>query len=222
MNAAALQYTVREPKNPTDGQTPAIIVLHGYGANELDLIPVATAASDRHKVISLRAPIELPWGGYAWYHLEQSIQGLRADLESRLRSETLVMEALPTLIEQEGLDADRIVLMGFSQGSAMCYSLIARHDLGTIGITLQGVAAMSGYIPRDALEPLAAKNLNGLPMFLSHGEYDELIPFISLDEARTQLTRAGANVTADIYEIGHGIDEDVLGDLHRWFSKYTK
>lgn len=218
MTAASLEYSTREPRTPSGELSPAIIVMHGYGANEADLMPVATVVSNIHKVISLRAPIELEWGGYAWYHLEQTPHGLRSDLESRLRSETLLMEALPLIIEQEKLDANRVVLVGFSQGAAMCYSLLSRHDLSTIGIRLEGVAAMSGYMPRDILEPLGAKNLNGLPVFISHGEFDELIPFIALDEAQSQLSRVGAKVTAEVYEMGHGIDEDVLDDLKRWFA----
>lgn len=219
ITTTSLEYSVREPRIASDDLSPAIIVLHGFGANEGDLIPVATAVSDTHKVVSLRAPIELSPGSYAWYHLEQTLHGLRSDSESRIRSEALILEALPTIIEKEKLDTNRIVLLGFSQGAAMCYALLSRGDITNVGVKIKGVAALSGYMPRDIIVPLRAQHLNGLPIFISHGEFDEVIPFIALDEAQSLLTKIGAMVTAEVYEIGHGVDQDVLSDLTRWFAK---
>ena len=213
-----LEYIVREPSEPNSRLSPAIIVFHGYGANEYDLLPVASAISSSAKIISFRAPIELGWGGFAWYNLTQTPQGLRTDTASRLESERIILESLPETIETEKLDPENIIFLGFSQGGGMCYTLIADDRLVQNGITLKAMIVLSGLLPRDIIEPLSQKQLNDLPVFISHGEYDEMIPFIALDEATSVLTKAGANVSAHAYEIGHGVDEDVLADLKKWFS----
>ena len=213
-----MHYVTRTPSEPLTETAPTIVILHGYGANEDDLMPVASYFPPSLKIISLQAPIELEMGGYSWYHLEQSIQGLKSDIPSRLESETIVKNALPDILRKENADLNNIFLMGFSQGAAMCYSLLANNDFASQGITIRGVIAMSGYVPRDMIELLSLKHLSNFPVFISHGEFDDVVPPIALDEAEKILTKTGANVTANIYDIGHGIDMDVIRDLQRWLA----
>ncbi|HYM19472.1 MAG TPA: dienelactone hydrolase family protein [Candidatus Kapabacteria bacterium] len=213
-----LEYIVREPAAAESELPLSIIVFHGYGANEHDLVPIASALSKSAKIISLRGPIELPWGGYAWYHLEQTPQGLRSDTASRLESEVIIIGSLPEIIRKERIDPSNIILMGFSQGTAMCYSLLSRNDFAAVGISLKAVVALSGYVPQDIITPLSKKDLHGLPVFISHGEFDEVIPFSALAESSKYLAEAQAVVTSRHYPIGHGINDEVLSDLKKWFS----
>ena len=61
-----LPHVVRQPKQPT--KNPALLVLlHGYGSNELDLFSFADELPDNLLIISLRAPYEMGNGAYAWY-----------------------------------------------------------------------------------------------------------------------------------------------------------
>ncbi len=216
-----MHYVTRTAPEPLSDTAQTLVILHGYGANEEDLMPVASYFPESLKIISLQAPIELEFGGYSWYHLEQSAQGLRSDIPSRLESERLVKNALPDILKKENADLNNIFLMGFSQGAAMCYSLLADNDFESKGITIRGVIALSGYVPRDVIESLSTKQLDNLPVFISHGEFDEVVPPIALDEAEKILTKAGANVTANIYDITHGIDMDVIRDVQKWFATFN-
>ena len=58
------------------GLSRTLILLHGYGADAQDLIPIAEQLGDSNLVISLQAPIPLGNGGYAWYYLAQTASGL--------------------------------------------------------------------------------------------------------------------------------------------------
>ncbi len=213
-----MHYVTRRPSEPSADKAPTIIILHGYGADEQDLLSVASYFPKELQIISLQAPIQLDWGGYAWYNLEQTLQGLRADTTSRLQSESLLKQSLLEILNNQNADLNNIYLMGFSQGAAMCYGLIAENNFASQGIIIRALIALSGYIPREIISTLEAQTLGRLPVFISHGEYDELIPPIALDEAEKILTKAGATVTANIYEMGHAIDTDVIKDLQKWFA----
>jgi phospholipase/carboxylesterase len=208
----------------TDQNTPpkaTLIVMHGYGANEFDLLGIADYLQASLTVISFRAPIALDWGGHAWYHLSQSPMGeLIADDESRNESEEQLLRELPEILKETGTDSSDIYLMGFSQGAAMCYSLIGRHDLKGKGLDVKGVIALSGYIPHDVIDDFKSKQFKELPVFMAHGEVDTVIPARALNVAREALTAAGAEVEGKIYpQMPHGISDEVLTDLTAWLAK---
>lgn len=193
-------------------------MLHGYGADEHDLLPLAEKLFGARLIISLQAPLALPWGGYTWYHLTQTATGaLRGDDLSRQKSEKLLTEELAYDIRKEGGDPGNVTLLGFSQGAAMIYALLARHDLAAIGVHVRAAICLSGYIPNDC--SFEAKDYSGLKMFMSHGEYDELIAPIALDDAARKMKQTGADVTAKSYPIGHGVSEEVINDIHSWFGE---
>ena len=64
-----LPYVIRQPKKPT--KTPSLLILlHGYGSNELDLFSFSDELPDDLLIVSLRAPYEIGHGGYAWYAID--------------------------------------------------------------------------------------------------------------------------------------------------------
>ena len=198
---------------------PVLVVLHGYGADEQDLLPIAEELGTERLIISLQAPIPLGGGGYAWYYLEETAGGIIPDELSRHESEDMLVHTLASIIEREGGDPNDILLMGFSQGSAVCYSLVTLYNFQNYGLTVRGVIAMSGYLPRDILGPLTQKDFARLPMFLAHGEDDPLIPSIALEEAEDLLSAHGANVTAKLYPTVHAVHPDTVGDVVEWLGQ---
>ncbi len=208
----------------TDRDTPSkatLIVMHGYGANEFDLLGIADYFKEPLTVLSFRAPLPVQWGGHSWYHLSQNPDGsLLADDESRKQSEEKVLAELPGILEETESDPSNLYFMGFSQGAAMCYSLIGRHDLAKHGLGVRGVIAMSGYIPKDVMEPMATRRFEGLPVFMSHGDEDLLIQSEALPIAKEHLTKLGAEVDGRIYtQMGHSISDEVLVDLTAWLTR---
>ncbi len=219
-------YVTRQPPPnsllPKEGERPPVlVVLHGYGTDEYDLLPIAEQIGGEFLIISLQGPIDRPNGGHAWYDLIQTERGIIPDDLTRHESEEMLVAALPRIIEQEGGDANRVVLMGFSQGAAVIYSLLIVYDLKNYGITPIASINMSGYIPRDILEAISAKRFDGFPFFISHGEFDELIPMQALGEAEKLLTRQGADVTARMYPMGHGVLPETVEDIISWLGKIT-
>jgi phospholipase/carboxylesterase len=225
-------YTTRQPNTggtpalQNEGEKPPVlVVLHGYGTDEYDLLPIAEQIGGQFLIISFQAPIERPNGGHAWYDLIQTENGIIPDDLTRHESEEMLIAALPKIIEHEGGDASRVVLMGFSQGAAVIYSLLIVYDLKNYGITPIASINLSGYIPRDILEAISEKRFDahdrssaGFPFFISHGEFDDLIPMQALGEAEKLLGKQGADVTARMYPVGHGVMPETVEDIISWMK----
>ena len=213
-----LNFTTLKPRIGTSALPPVLVMLHGYGADEFDLLSIASQLDPKFLAISLQAPTKLSWGGYSWYTLTQSAEGISGDDESRIISEKLILESLPKIITSEGGDPANIFLLGFSQGTAMCYSIIGKYDLKQSGLTIRGVIALSGYIPNDVKDLIKKRDLSSIPFFQSHGVFDELIPAFAMHEATEILEFAGAKTFAKEYEIGHGLTEETVSDIRKWME----
>jgi phospholipase/carboxylesterase len=218
-------YATRRPKTggtpagQNEGEKPPVlVVLHGYGTNEYDLLPIAEQIGGQFLIISFQAPIERPNGGHAWYDLIQTENGIIPDDLTRHESEEMLVVSLANIINLEGGDVNRVVLMGFSQGAAVIYSLLIVYDLKNYGITPLASINLSGYIPRDILEAISEKRFDGFPFFISHGEFDDLIPMQALGEAEKLLTKQRADVTARMYPVGHGVLPETVEDIISWMK----
>ncbi|CDK39881.1 phospholipase/carboxylesterase [Halorubrum sp. AJ67] len=98
MTDVPLEHVHVAPDDGTDGEpAPAVFVLHGRGADEEDLLPVAAELPDELHVISLRAPDPLQ-GGYTWYELDLS----PADWNRASRRRRLPAEPRPDRRERRG------------------------------------------------------------------------------------------------------------------------
>jgi phospholipase/carboxylesterase len=105
---------------------------------------------------------------------------------------------------QDGLP---IILGGFSQGAMMTLSLLALSNVALAGaIILSGAPLL--------LAPL--DDLQGLPVFVSHGLEDDVLPADGADMVDVILESANARLESHRYPIGHGVDMNVLEDLDRW------
>jgi len=207
MSTLPLEHVHLPPDDAADADpAPAVVVLHGRGADEEDLLPVARRLpGDRH-VVSLRAPDRLT-GGYTWYELDLSDGGLpdsQPDPEDFRRSLDLVAESLDAAVGAFGLDSDRIGLLGFSQGAITSLATLLERP-GRIA----WVAAHHGYLPESHADA-APDGIAGKPVFVAAGEADEVIPAARAEAAADRLREVGAAVTFETFPAGHGIGGDEL------------
>ncbi|GAA0509089.1 phospholipase/carboxylesterase [Halorubrum aquaticum] len=196
---------------PNDGSdaAPAVFVLHGRGADEEDLLPVAESLPDELHVISLRAPDPLQ-GGYTWYELDLSGGGLHESqphAEDFRRSLDRIAESVSAATDAYGLDADRIGLLGFSQGAITSLSLLL-EDPDSYG----WVVGLHGYLPDSHLD-LEPDGIGGKPVFVGAGTGDRVIPESRAEAAADRLAEVGADVTYETYATGHGIGREELADV---------
>lgn len=207
----SLVHKFLRPRRAGEGKPPALILLHGRGADEDDLLGLAEYFDDRLFILSPRAPYAFAQGGgRTWYDLEEIGRPDRAMFaESQARLRSFIGEAA----ELHGLDRGRIFCCGFSMGSIMGLGLALTHP-GLFG----GVIANSGYIPEDAGLEFRWEGVKDVPFFLAHGIYDPVIPFAYSRRAKELLEAHGAAVTHREYDMGHQINEESLNDMIGWLS----
>ncbi len=195
---------------PRAGEAAAtLVMLHGYGASEEDLISLGQALDPRLHSIGLRAPLRLPWGGFAWYPLVQEAGGISADpadVDQAIAVATLAIEAIA---KKAGAPP---ILLGFSQGGGIALSVaLQRPELARAVISLSGVPPM---VPPARLAPKAA--LARLPFFAAHGTRDQILPFLYGQTTRAKLEEAGCDLQWHQYSMGHEISDAELRDLRDW------
>ncbi len=192
-----------------DADGPAVFVLHGRGADEEDLLPVARHLPDDFHVISLRAPDPLQ-GGYTWYDLDLSGGGLeqsQPDAAGFRRSLDLIADSVEAATEAYDLDADRLGLLGFSQGAITSLSLVLEEP-----DRYAWVVALHGYLA-DSHAEFAPDGVAGKPVFVGAGSGDRVIPSARSTAAAERFVEIGADVTHDSYPGGHGIGQSELADV---------
>jgi phospholipase/carboxylesterase len=128
-----------------------------------------------------------------WAALPAARQGLRERLEQLGRS----------------LPLERTVLLGFSQGGAMAVDVAT----SAVGLPLAGLICCSGY-PHPDWQPQAAT----LPVLLTHGSLDQVVPAEACSALEEPLRAAGAQVTRQLFEGGHGIDPELFPLMRRFLA----
>ena len=213
-----LEHVYAEPDSPTDGPAPAVFVLHGRGADEEDLLPVAQHLPDELAVVSLRAPDRL-MGGYTWYELEMpdgDLHRSQPNQEEFRRSLDSVSESIDAAVETYDLDPDRIGLLGFSQGSITSLALLCEHPE-----RFAWVVALHGYLA-DSHADIEPAGIEGKPVFVGSGTMDQVIPTERAEAAADRLRELGADVESNQYGSAHGIGRDELTDIVAWVESRTR
>src|SRR5262245_16328294 len=199
--AQPLTVVQQAPRKPAAGKPPLLVLLHGFGANERDLLPMAARLDPRLAVASLRGPYQTRPGNYAW------VNGNSADELDQARR--LVLESIDQVADAMGADRSRVYLAGFSQG-AMLTLAIALTEPEKIA----GAAVLRGRLVASVRDNQAPpERLRGFPILVTHGTDDPQIPIRSAREIRQALKPLGLAVDYQEFESGHYISDFNVGVL---------
>lgn len=215
-----LDYIVQQPQGEA---TAAVIWCHGLGDSGDGFAPVVPALKlpKRHGIRFLfpHAPVRpiTVNGGMAmraWYDIKSMDLDKRADITGVLASE----QQLNALIDDQiaaGIPAERIILVGFSQGGVMSLytGLRCRHRLA-------GIVGLSCYLANADLVDEGRQGVNAdTPLFLSHGSQDMMVPFAAGQQGKQALQQAGFTLEWHSYPMEHWVCEEQLATLGQWMSR---
>ena len=203
-----LKYKIK--LNSNNEKSPCIVMLHGYGSNEEDLFSLVNYFPKNYIIISFRAPINLPMGGYAWSNINTPLTDQYTILQEAKHSLELIQQSINLLINHYSINNKDISLIGFSQGCILSWALAINNPK-----LIRRAAALSGYIVPELLN-LPIKNVNNLLVFNSHGISDEIIPVEKARIIIDQIKQNNPNIIYKEYDQGHGINNDNLNDLLEW------
>jgi phospholipase/carboxylesterase len=190
----------------TDPSAPLVVLLHGRGSNEQEILSLAAHLPDGLAYAAVRAPIG-EGGGFAWFAnrgigrpVAESLAGTRAWFTRWL--------------DEVAPPGRPVFLVGFSGGAAFAGGLVLADPS-----RFAGAAILYGTLPFDAGVPVAAGRLANLPVFVAQGDADQVIPRELLDRTWTHLLEeSGAPTVARRDPGGHGITAATLHRLAGWIS----
>ena len=206
-----LVHRILPPENSTSPIHPTLIMLHGRGADEEDLLGLAPYLDERLLILGVRAPFPFPYGGgYTWYDI-----GTVGTPEPTMFKESY--EKLSAFVSDAlthyPIDRSHLYLLGFSMGTVMSYSLA----LTQAGL-FRGVIANSGYIPEGTHLKLRWNESSGLDFFIAHGANDPVIPAQLGRRAKELLSKTESKFTYKEYPMGHQISQESLTDFAAWLK----
>ncbi len=186
---------------------PTLLVLHGTGGDENDLLPLAREVSPSASLLSPRGPVLENGMPRFFRRLEAGVFDLE-DLALRTRE---LGAFVRTSADRYGFDATRVFALGYSNGANIAASLL-----------LSDGAALAGAILFRAMrpfEPEVLPNLEGTPVFLAAGESDPHVPVLQVEGLADSLRRARARVEVMWSQTGHRLEPQELGAARSWLER---
>ena len=196
----------------------AVIWLHGLGADGHDFEPIVPELDLPGPVRFLFPhapvrPVTINQGMRmrAWYDIFQFGGG--PEDEAGIRASQNIVEGMIAAAKERG--ASKIVLAGFSQGGAVVLHTALRH-----AERLAGVMALSTYLPLAATvaaerSPASA----GVPIFMAHGQYDDIIPLRRAEQSRQALEGLGYPVQWRAYPMPHSVCPQEIADISAFLRR---
>jgi len=207
-----LDYRVRRPLKESD-TIPVLFLLHGYGSHEEDLFSFANYLPEEYLIISLRAPLSLSFGGYAWYsiHFNEQQDKWSDDAEAK-KTQEIILYNIDYQLEQFKLKGQKVSLLGFSQGAILSWAVGLSHPE-----RIDKLIALSGYVNENIFS-YAEKGLDQLRIFSSHGTQDPTLPIDWARKGIALVEKKEISVAYKEYPQGHGINQDNFNDLLSWLK----
>ena len=222
ISAQSIQTSLVYSVNASDGSQahpPLLILLHGYGSNENDLLDLSKAFDPSFTSITLRGPRVIAQGSYAWYDLQVGGGARVYDYAQAVKSRNLILSFISNACKTLSLDSNRVFVMGFSQGAIMSYELALSAN-GKIA----GIVPLSGRMMDETKKlPIKWEKLANLQVFIGHGSSDNVLAIEESTKAEAFL-KAGKikNIVFKTYQMAHSISGQEINDLKLWFVNALK
>jgi phospholipase/carboxylesterase len=210
----SLHYLMRPPRQQTESP-PLLLLLHGVGSDERDLFGLSSMLDERFLVISPRAPIALPQGGFGWYPLHFTAHGPVIEVDAALESQTKLNQFLNEVIEAYYVDPNRVYLMGFSQGGIMSLNTLLTDPDKAAGVVIMSARLLT-ELQQTWVEP---EKLEGKPIIVLHGIYDPVLPIAYGRAIRDYLQTLPVKLEYHEYPMVHQVSIESLANAQAWLKK---
>jgi phospholipase/carboxylesterase len=210
---AWVERTVGPRVAAPDGRPPLLVLLHGIGADERDLLPLAPALDPRLLVVGLRAPHRYQVG-HAWFQIDFRLGGIVPDVAQARRTLVDLVAWLEAAPGRLGADERRLFLLGFSQGAMMSLGVLL-----TAPERLAGVVALSGRSPEGLFEMRVERQaVARVPVLAAHGTRDDVLPVAEGRRIRDGFTWL-QDFTYREFPVAHGISDDEVALVADWLGR---
>ncbi len=184
-----------------------LLLLHGTGGDEKDLLPLAKELAPGSAVLSPRGKVS-EYGAARFFR--RLAEGVFDAEDLRFRTDELA-EFVEASARVYGFDVNKVVAVGYSNGANIAASLILSHP----GV-LRGAVLFRAMVP---FEPGPTPDLAGLPVFMAAGAQDQIITPDNTERLAEILREAGAEVNLRWKETGHALTYKEVEEAHAWLSE---
>jgi len=150
-----------------------------------------------------------------WYDITSLEFDSRQEDEAGIKESASRVEELIQAEIARGIPAGNILLAGFSQGGAIALytGLTSQHIVG-------GILALSTYLPiHDIALPLITNEHRDIPVFMAHGQHDDVIQIQYAERSRKVLGGQNIDVDWHTYPMPHSVSPEEISDIAKWFKE---
>jgi len=194
------------------GPFSVIWLLHGWTGDEDSMWIFASRLPKHYLLLAPRGLYSTPMGGYGWHTMNDgNVWPQVDDFRPAIDKLCLLMDSWP--ITAPAADFSRFRIAGCSQGGALAYSFAILHPERVIAL-----AGLASFLPDEAALYLQDTRLKEIPIFVSHGIKDHLVPVARARQAVKQLEQAGAQVCYCESDVGHKLSADCFKGMETFFN----
>ena len=195
---------------PATPGAATLLLLHGTGGDENDLIELGTLLLPGAALLSPRGKV-LEHGSPRFFRRLAMGVFDEPDLTRRSRELATFVGAAAAAYE---LDPTRVFAVGFSNGANIAASIFLLHP----GV-LRGGVLLRAMVP---LEPPKRPDLAGVPIYIAAGRFDPMIPVANAERLAVMFEEAGAEVRLAWDDQGHNLAPDEVDAARRWLAQRTE
>lgn len=189
-----------------DTSKPTLLILHGTGGNELDMLPIAGMIDNDASVLSVRGNV-LENGMLRFFR--RIAEGVFDEEDLVYRTQEL-NEFLDKAAKEYEFDRNNIVAIGYSNGANIAASLLFHYE-----DALKGAILHHPMVPRRGIE---LPNLTGKSVFIAAGTNDPICPAQESEELKSLLEDAQANVEIHWENYGHQLTRTEIEAARDWYE----
>jgi predicted esterase len=183
-----------------------LLLLHGTGGNEHDLLPLGRAVAPGAALLSPRGKVLEGNAPRFFRRLAEGVFDV-PDLIARTHEMAAFVRAAAVVY---GFRADRVIALGFSNGANLAASALLLHpDL------LRGALLLRPMVP---FEPERPVRINGTPVYISAGKSDPIVPAENTRRLAALLEDAGASTVLKWQSTGHELASGEVGQIRDWLA----
>lgn len=184
-----------------------LVLLHGTGGTEQDLIPLARRFAPEANILTLRGDVlENGMSRFFRRHAEGVL-----DLEDLKKQTERFLTFLDDAAAEYGIDRDQMIPLGYSNGANLIGSALYRKNAFHASLL---------FHPMVPDRSLTLPDLTGANVFISAGERDPICPKTETEELTSTLRSAGADVELFYHEGGHELRMEEVEAAQTWLAPY--
>ncbi|WP_169525230.1 alpha/beta hydrolase [Pseudalkalibacillus hwajinpoensis] len=190
-------------------ELPVLLLLHGTGGTEEDLLPLAELIAPEHSILSVRGNVSENGMPRYFKRLSEGVFDEEDLIERTHELNTFIDDSA----KQYDFDRNNVIAIGYSNGANIAASLLFHYQ--------NALRAAILHHPMVPLRNHSLPDLSKKSIFIGAGENDPICPADETKELEQLLNNAGAEVTVHWEKSGHQLTQSEALKAAEWFKRYS-